>query len=76
MKRPTVFQLNLLAQLPRDGSYTYRTNIKNPTTGYGITFQQVDRLLLKGYITEHPDYAFQFRLTDDAISYLNGVKIK
>lgn len=76
MKRPTIFQLNLLMQFPMDGSYVHLTNIKNPNTGWTITHDHSRRLLRKGYITEHPKSFFQFRLTDEAIEYLNGVKIK
>lgn len=75
MKRPTVFQLNLLVQFPRDGGYISGLKIHRPN-GYSATNQEIRRLCLKGYVTEHPSTLWMFRLTDEMISYLNGVKIK
>ena len=76
MKRPTVFQLNLLMQFPRDGSYISRWRINNPSTHEVADSKHFERLILKGYITEHAIHGWMFRLTDEAIEYLNGVKIK
>ena len=75
MKRPTVFQLNLLMQFPRDESYILWLFLKG-NGGRAMTRERIQLLQLKGYIEEHTTQSWRFRLTDETIEYLNGVKIK